>query len=329
VDGAGVAVRLQGVDHSYAPRRDRATGRWALRDVDLEIADGGIFGVLGPNGAGKTTTIKVISTLLVPTEGSVEVLGHDAVKAPRAVRPEVGLVLGGDRGLYDRLSGYDNLRYFAELYGMGGPDGNRRIAEVLEVVGMTGHERERVERYSRGMRQRLHIARGILHRPRLLLLDEPSIGVDPVGARQLRELVRTVNEAGTTVILTSHYMYEVEELAHRLAILDGGRIVAEGTVEEVRQQAKVGLIYEGLAAGLDEPQLQRIRDHPVTDGLEVAVQDGRQRLTVRLVTGADDADSLLALLAELDVEAVVRRDPTLEDAYVQIVTAAAAAREEG
>ena len=323
-DGSdGVAVRLRGVDHTYAARRDRATARWALRGVDLDIAAGGIFGLLGPNGAGKTTTVKVVSTLLVPTEGSVEVLGHDAVRSPRAVRPDVGLVLGGDRGLYDRLSGLDNLRYFAELYGMGGREGARRIAEVLDVVAMTGHEHERVERYSRGMRQRLHIARGILHRPRLLLLDEPSIGVDPVGARQLRDLVRTVNEAGTTVILTTHYMFEVEELAHRLAILDGGRIVAQGTVEEVRQQAEVGLIYEGLAAGLDEPQLQRIRDHAATDGLEVAVQDGRQRLTVRLVTGAA-ADGLVGLLAELGVEAVVRRDPTLEDAYVQIVTAAAA-----
>ena len=326
---AGPAVRLQGVDHSYAPRRDRDTARWALRGVDLDIDDGGIFGLLGPNGAGKTTMVKIISTLLVPTEGSVEVLGHDAVKQPRAVRPEVGLVLGGDRGLYDRLSGYDNLRYFAELYGMGGRDGKRRIAEVLDVVRMTGHETERVERYSRGMRQRLHIARGILHRPRLLLLDEPSIGVDPVGARQLRDLVREVNDAGTTVILTTHYMFEVEELAHRLAILEGGRIVAQGTVEEVRREAKVGLVYEGLAAGLDDPQLQRIRDHAGIEGLEVAEQDGRQRLTVRLVTGAgeaDGADSLLGLLAELDVEAVVRRDPTLEDAYVQIVTAAAAAR---
>jgi ABC-2 type transport system ATP-binding protein len=316
------AVSLRGVSHAYPGGGDGRRARWALRDVSLDVAEGEILGLLGPNGAGKTTTVKILSTLLVPTEGSVLVLGRDAVGDPHHIRRDIGLVLGGDRGLYDRLSGYDNLRYFAELYGISGRAGARRIAEVLEIVGLTGDERVRVERYSRGMRQRLHMARGILHRPRLLLLDEPSIGVDPVGARQLRDLVREVNRGGTTVILTTHYMYEAEELASRLAIMSAGQVLAFGTVGEIRATARLGTIVEGLAAGLAEHELARIRHHPATDGLDVSVQGGRQRLTISLADGAGvEADGLLDLLGALGVEAVARRDATLEDAYVQIVTA--------
>jgi ABC-2 type transport system ATP-binding protein len=325
---AELSAELRGVSHGYAATKGRTA--WALRDISLEVAAGSVFGLLGPNGAGKTTTIKIISTLLLPTRGSVRVLGRDALRSPQQVRRGIGLVLGGERGLYDRLSGYDNLRYFAELYGMGGRAGAHRIAEVLSLVQLDGHERERVERYSRGMRQRLHIARGILHRPRLLLLDEPSIGVDPVGARHIRDLVREVNRRGTTVILTSHYMFEVEELADRIAIIDSGGIVAAGTVPEIRRIAKVGPVVEGLATGLDRTELDKVRRHPATDGLEVIEHDGRQRLIVRLRADWRPRESgLLDLLEALGVAAIVSRSPTLEDAYVQIVTKGTGDRDPG
>ncbi len=145
--------------------------------------------LLGPNGAGKTTTIKMLITLLLPSGGSASILGFDVVRDAREVRRRVGYVFGGDRGLYDRLSGLDNLRYFAELYEVPPREQKARIGELLELVGLDGRERERVEGYSRGMRQRLHIARGLLHRPEVLFLDEPSIGIDPVGARDLRQTV--------------------------------------------------------------------------------------------------------------------------------------------
>src|SRR5919108_5878234 len=159
----------------------------AVRGISFEIGKGELFGLLGPNGAGKTTTIKMLVTLLIPTSGSARVLGYDVVRDARDVRRRIGYVFGGDRGAYERLSGLDNLRYFSELYGVPAKVQKRRIPELLELVGLTGRERERVETYSRGMRQRLHIARGLLHDPEVVFLDEPTIGLDPVGARELRE----------------------------------------------------------------------------------------------------------------------------------------------
>src|SRR3954468_13729786 len=161
----------------------------AVRGVSFRVERGELFGLLGPNGAGKTTTIKMLITLLLPTSGHAQVLGHDVVEHAREVRRRIGYVFGGDRGLYERLSAYDNLRYFAELYGVSGHRQRERIAEVVELVGLAGREQERVEGYSRGMRQRLHIARGIIHDPEVVFLDEPTIGVDPIGARDLRQTI--------------------------------------------------------------------------------------------------------------------------------------------
>src|SRR6266540_274259 len=174
----------------------------AVRGVSFVIEEGELFGLLGPNGAGKTTTIKMLITLLIPTSGSARVLGLDVVKDSREVRKRIGYVFGGERGLYERLSAYDNLRYFAELYAVPPREQKARIAELLELVGLAGREKERVEGYSRGMRQRLHIARGLLHDPSVLFLDEPTIGLDPVGARELRSLVASlVSEQRKTVLL--------------------------------------------------------------------------------------------------------------------------------
>src|ERR687884_509034 len=169
--------------------RRRSLDVEAVRGVSFDVGEGDLFGLLGPNGAGKTTTIKMLITLLIPTAGTARVLGYDVVDNPREVRRRIGYVFGGERGVYERLSGQDNLRYFAELYGVPPRYQRRRIAELLDMVGLRGRERELVEGYSRGMRQRLHIARGLLHDPEVLFLDEPTIGIDPVGARELRATI--------------------------------------------------------------------------------------------------------------------------------------------
>src|ERR671938_1762709 len=216
----------------------------AVRGISFEVAEGELFGLLGPNGAGKTTTIKMLITLLLPTSGQARVLGHDVVDEPREVRKRIGYVFGGDRGLYERLSARDNLRYFAELYGVSGRVQRRRIDEVLELVGLKGREKERVEGYSRGMRQRLHIARGILHDPAVVFLDEPTIGVDPVGARELRATISSLTEAGKTVLLTTHYMFEADALCDRIAVIAQGRIVAEGTPSDLKSRVAEGRVVE-------------------------------------------------------------------------------------
>src|SRR5919206_3886330 len=169
---------------SHHALRRRGVEIEAVRGVSFAVETGELFGLLGPNGAGKTTTIKMLITLLLPTRGSAQVLGFDVVEDAQEVRRRVGYVFGGERGLYDRLSALDNLRYFAELYAVDPRLQRRRIAHLLHLVGLTGRERERVEGYSRGMRQRLHIARGLLHDPPVVFLDEPTIGLDPVGARE-------------------------------------------------------------------------------------------------------------------------------------------------
>src|SRR5438552_10799628 len=187
-------------------RRERVE-RAALRGVDLKIAKGELFGLLGPNGAGKTTMVKIFTTLLLPTSGTARVLGLDALNEQWALRRRIGFVFGGERGLYWRLSGLDNLRYFADLYRIPPEVSRLRIPELLERLGLAGRERDRVELYSRGMKQRLHLARGLLNDPEVLFLDEPTIGLDPVGARELRLIVRELADAGKTVFLTTHYMF--------------------------------------------------------------------------------------------------------------------------
>src|ERR671934_1522723 len=233
--------------------RRRAKEIEAVRGISFSVEPGELFGLLGPNGAGKTTTIKMLITLLIPTAGSARVLGFDVVDDAREVRKRIGYVFGGDRGVYERLSGLDNLRYFAELYGVPAREQKRRIAELLDLVGLTGREKERVEGYSRGMRQRLHIARGLLHDPPVLFLDEPTIGVDPVGARELRALVaRLVSEQRKTVLLTTHYMFEADQLCDRIAVIAKGEIVAEGTPQRLKEVVADRTVVEIETYGVGE-----------------------------------------------------------------------------
>src|SRR5918996_1882285 len=218
--------------------RRRALDVEAVRGVTFGIEEGELFGLLGPNGAGKTTTIKMLITLLIPTKGSASVLGFDVVKDAREVRKRIGYVFGGERGVYERLSGYDNLRYFAELYGVPPKQIRPRIESLLELVGLKGREQERAEGYSRGMKQRLHVARGLLHDPPVLFLDEPTIGLDPVGARELRSTIATLAHAGKTILLTTHYMFEADALCDRIAVINRGEIVAEGTPGQLKSRVE-------------------------------------------------------------------------------------------
>src|ERR671915_1063981 len=224
--------------------RRRRVAVEAVRGVSFSVEDGELFGLLGPNGAGKTTTIKMLITLLLPTAGRARVLGYDVVEDAREVRKRIGYVFGGDRGLYERLPGIDNLKYFAELYGVPPREQMARIAELLDLVGLTGREKERVEGYSRGMRQRLHIARGLLHDPQVVFLDEPTIGVDPVGARELRQTISSLGESGKTVLLTTHYMFEADALCDRIAVISKGEIVAQGTPRELKAGVRDGKVLE-------------------------------------------------------------------------------------
>ncbi len=205
----------------------------AVDDVSFTAEPGAIFGLLGPNGAGKTTTIGCISGLLRPGAGRISILGHDVVTEGPASRAELGVV-PQELALYEDLSARENLDYWGAAYGMRGAELKRRVAEVLEIVGLSDRAKEPVSKFSGGMKRRLNFACGIVHRPRALLLDEPTVGVDPQSRVKLLELVREQTRQGTCVIYTTHYMEEAEGLCDRLAIIDLGKIIAEGTLAELR-----------------------------------------------------------------------------------------------
>ncbi|WP_329379443.1 ABC transporter ATP-binding protein [Streptomyces sp. NBC_01716] len=292
----------------------------AVRTVSFSVYPGETFGLLGPNGAGKTTTIKMLNTLLLPTSGTARVLGFDVAKDPVEVRRRIGYVFGGDKGLYDRLSANDNLRYFAELYGVPPREQRSRVHELLDKVGLSGRAHERVEGYSRGMRQRLHIARGLLHRPQVLFLDEPSLGLDPVAARELRRTVAELSGEGVTTVLTTHYMAEADELCDRIAIVDSGVIRVLGTPDELKGSVARGTVVEATVRGADETHLSRLRDLPSVQGVAVTRTDGSETvLTVRGENGTEIHTQVVSALRGLRITRLTSREPTLEDAYVAIV----------
>ena len=241
------------------------------------------------------------------------------VKDAREVRRRIGYVFGGDKGLYERLSALDNLRYFAELYAVPPAEAKRRIAELLDLVGLAGREKEKVEGYSRGMRQRLHIARGLLHDPPVVFLDEPTIGVDPVGARELRAMIAGLTAAGKTVLLTTHYMFEADDLCDRMAVITGGQIVAEGTPSDLKALVADRTVIEIETFGVDEDAVERVRNAPGVASVSIEERDQAQVLLVQSPAGTELTQTLIGLLGDTRVGRVSVREPTLEDAYVALV----------
>ncbi len=291
----------------------------AVEDISFDVQPGELFGLLGPNGAGKTTTVKMLTTLLIPTGGEARVLGYDVVKQADAIRSRIGFIFGGERGLYWRLSGIDNLRYFASLYHVDPDVARKRIPYLLELVGLADRGQERAEGYSRGMKQRLHIARTLLHDPELLFLDEPTIGLDPVGARELRQVIRNLQSERKTILLTTHYMFEADALCQRIAVIDHGRIVALDTPEGLKRHVQDLSVIELEVFGIPPQMLNRLRAMPFVDTVSVENRDQKQALLVHSPLGSAAVPDLLAALNGLRVGKVHVREPTLEDAYVRLV----------
>ena len=225
------AVEVRSLRRVFEPPRHRRRDPTvvALDGIDLDITEGEIHGLLGPNGAGKTTLVKILSTVLLPTDGTARVLGHDVVADTATVRPLISIVFGGERGLYWRLTARQNLEYFAALYKVPEREVASWAGGLLQRVGLGDRADSRVETYSRGMRQRLHLARGLISNPRVLFLDEPTVGLDPVAARDFRAMIGEIRAEGRTILLTTHDMREAEEVCDRVTLIDHGRIIATET----------------------------------------------------------------------------------------------------
>src|SRR6266508_192105 len=207
----------------------------AVKGITFDIKDGEIFSLLGPNGAGKTTTISVLSTLYTPTAGDAMIAGYSVTQEPVAVRKVIGVV-PQDLALYEDLTAHENLIFWGQMYGLSGQILSNRVDEVLEQIGLTERAKNRVKTYSGGMKRRVNIAVGLLHKPRLLFMDEPTVGIDPQSRRAILDTVKDLNRQGMTVLYTTHYMEEAQELSDRVGIIDHGELIALGTQKELTQQ---------------------------------------------------------------------------------------------
>jgi ABC-2 type transport system ATP-binding protein len=306
------AVEVERLTRIYKGRHGGSDVR-ALDGVDLTIEDGAVHGLLGPNGAGKTTLVKVLSTVLLPTSGTARILGHDVVRETDRVRRLIGIVFGGDRGLYFGLTGRQNLLYWAALYGVPESKARRRAAELLARVGLEERANARVETYSRGMKQRLHLARGLVADARVLFLDEPTTGMDPIAARDFRALVVELRGEGRTILLTTHDMAEAESVCDRVALIDHGRLLA---VESPRTLATWLSRYERIdVEGAPEPVLDRIRSLPGVGGVSPS-SDGGTRIDI---TADGTTSRVLKLLVDAGVTSIRTSMPSLEEVYVRLI----------
>ncbi|MBN6038318.1 ABC transporter ATP-binding protein [Amycolatopsis sp. 195334CR] len=307
------AVRVDRLCRKFRTGRGkRAKENVALDGLSLSVTTGEVHGLLGPNGAGKTTLCKIVSTVLLPDSGAVTVLGHDVVREAAAVRPRLGIVFGGERGLYGRLTARQNLHYWAALYQLPDDRAARRAGDLLDRLGLGGKADELVETFSRGMKQRLHLARGLIGEPELILFDEPTIGMDPVAAREFRELVGELRADGLTILLTTHDMAEAEAVCQRVTLIDEGRVVATETPRGLATMAAKRRRVE--AEDVPEASAAKVRDLPGV--LEAVDRDGLLRVRT---DGDASARAVLALLLDDGVRTVRAVPPTLEDVYLDLI----------
>ncbi|UOE96388.1 ABC transporter ATP-binding protein [Alkalihalobacillus sp. LMS39] len=289
----------------------------ALKGVSFHVNEGEIFGLLGPNGAGKTTTIKVLTSLLTPTSGTVTILDHDVRKDGDEIRKHINFMFGGDKGIYGRLTAWEYLKYFACLYKVSRKEQNERIANLLELVELTHKKDDKLYTFSKGMTQRIHIARSLINNPKLLFLDEPTIGLDPVVAESMRELILGLSKKQISIILTTHYMKEADELCDRIGIINEGEIKKIGSPKQLKECFSHLRIFETSLKLSDKNSLN---DHSVfTNIKQKHIQDNVYilRFEVHSLVSFEQVQQLLSDIGE--VLTLDQKEITLEDAYIHII----------
>jgi linearmycin/streptolysin S transport system ATP-binding protein len=287
----------------------------AVQRISFEVAEGEIYGLLGPNGAGKTTTLSMLSGLLAPDAGTVTIGGLDLAADPMGVKAMLGVV-PQETALYEDLTGRENVRFWGGLYGVGGADLDRAVTRVLAHVGLEKTADRRVKTYSGGMKRRLNLSLGLVHGPRVVLLDEPTVGIDPQARLNILDVVREIAGAGTTVLYTTHYLEEAERLCDRIAIMDHGRILAEGTLEDLKQlvgEAEVVTVRGSFDQAGARKQLESL------DGV-VVVSGDEEGLVLSVGGGSASSARLLEALfgGGISVEGVSIQPPSLQGLFIKL-----------
>jgi ABC-2 type transport system ATP-binding protein len=312
------AIEVMNIGRDFAEPGGRRT---VLDEVAFTVDEGQVVGLLGENGAGKTTLTKILATLLLPSRGSARICGADIVSQAHDVRRCQSVVLGGDRGLYGRISAKENLRYFGMIAGVPQRTLRSRLGPALEEVGLAQAAERKVETFSKGMRQRLHIAIGMISEPRVLLLDEPTVGLDPIEAARLRRSIRDLAERGVTVLLTSHYLLDIEELAHRVVVLEHGTITRDLPVSEF--SASLGYAAVVAVRGRD-----RVPDREALDALNGSVtaipeEPAAWQAMLRLPDWSPDTFARLSrVLDGSAITGVEVRPARLEEAFMSLFSKA-------
>jgi ABC-2 type transport system ATP-binding protein len=305
------AVRMVGLGRTYARRRQPPIV--ALDELTLDVAVGEVHGLLGPNGAGKSTLIKILTTLLLPTAGSAHVCGHDVVAEAHRVRTLVGVTFGGERGLYPRVSARRNLSFWGAVYQMDARSVRDRSQALLERVGLADRADEPVEGFSRGMKQRLHLARGLLHDPQVIFLDEPTAGMDPFAAVHFRQLVRELRGEGRSVFLATHDLPEASALCDRVSLIDHGRLVLSGPTDEIG-----GFLGNRECVAFDPAGPDIVEALAGLPGvLRVAAQDRGQHRAY--LADQEATATVLRWLIDRGVLSARREQPSLEEVYMHAV----------
>lgn len=289
----------------------------AVKDVSFAIEEGELFSLLGPNGAGKTTTISMLSCLLEPSAGDASIAGHSIRQQPMEVKRVIGVV-PQEIALYEDLSAHENLMFWGHMAGMSGAMLKRRVDEVLAQIGMRDKAKQRVKTYSGGMKRRVNIGVGLLHRPRILFMDEPTVGIDPQSRRNILDSVKELNRQGMTVLYTTHYMEEAEELSHRVGIIDNGQLIALGTQAELTKMiGQQDTLRLHLAEGTDvEALAAALRTLP--DVLQVSTRDSE---VILLVPEAEIAISPVIVKADqlqVKIRSVDMQEPNLEAVFLHL-----------
>ena len=294
----------------------------ALDNINLKVSNGVIFGLLGPNGAGKTTLIRILTTLLLPTSGEAYVGGYNVVDEADKVRKIINLVSGGERPGYGIMTTEENLMYFAQIYGLGRREARERIMEISSLIDLGNFLHKKLNILSTGMIQKYALARGLLNNPDILFLDEPTLGLDVENARMIRYLIKKFVDEGIikTILLTSHYMLEVEELCDYIAIIDKGRIIASGTVDQLKNMVEKEIIYNIDIESLTIQKLGFLKEIDSVVGYSVNTSNTRTA-RIRIIMSDEDISKVIDAIENngIKILGIYRDQISLEDVFLKLV----------